>query len=119
LVSVADCAGGSTASWKVLVSTARQLLDAALFSKEHMTHLQALALASVAPVSHRSQDDGQAPVADAQDTENNAKAASKAPRQLKYAALLPEVRMPSYHLQVMTLRRRSPQVLMPERLQES
>lgn len=75
------------------MSTARQLLDAVLFSNEHVVHLQALALASLDPVLRDSQDSENALAADPSHTEHDDKAARKASRQSKYAALLLEVRL--------------------------
>ncbi len=75
------------------MSTARQLLDAVLFSNEHLLHLQALAMASLQPVPPDGQDAEHAPAANAEKPEDNGKAAQKASRQSKYAALLPEVRL--------------------------
>ena len=74
------------------MSTGRQLLDAVLLSNEHMVHLQALALASLDPLSHNSQDDDNAPAADPSNKADDGKAVRKASRRLKYAALLTEVR---------------------------
>ena len=79
-------------SWNALVSTARQLLDVVLFSQEHMTSLQELALSSLPPVS--SETEGQEQKADDAEAHepDDAKATKKAYRHAKYAALLPEVR---------------------------
>ena len=74
------------------MSTARQLLEAVLFSNEHLVPLQALALASLNPVPPDGQDVEHAPALDAEKPEHEGRAAQKAPRQSKYAALLPEVR---------------------------
>ena len=73
------------------MSTGRQLLEAVLFSNEHVVHLQALALASLGPLSRDSQDDGGAPAADPSEAADDGNAVQKASRRLKYAALLPEV----------------------------
>ena len=83
------------------MSTARQLLDAVLFSNEHVVHLQALSLASLDPASRDSQDSESLPASDSSHAEQDVKAAQKASRRVKYAALLLEVRPRSTSIQLL------------------
>jgi hypothetical protein len=85
-------AGGANAASKALISTARQLLDATLFSSEHIGPLQELALSALAPSADGVQQQEHVdPGADAAEKET-AKASEKLHRHSKYAALMPEVR---------------------------
>lgn len=84
-------AGGGSAAGKALITTARQLLDAVLFSSDHIGPLQELALSPLAPSADAAQQQEYADAgADAAD-KDSAKAPEKLPRHSKYAALLPEV----------------------------
>ena len=88
------CAGEGAAgrsSWRALVHAARQLLDAVLFSKDHIGHIQELASASWTGIAHDHAERGEAGKHTALLGAEGALPALRAPRHGKYAALPFEV----------------------------
>ena len=88
------CAGEGAAgrsSWRAIVHAARQLLDAVLFSKDHIGHIQELASASWTGVAHDHAERGEAGEHTALLRAEGALPALRAPRHGKYAALPFEV----------------------------
>ena len=97
-------AGGS--GWRALVHAARQLLDAVVFGKDHMGHIQELASASWTGMSQDGADTGEAGRHTASPAADGALPVLRTPRHGKYAALPFEVRqmMPGIPAMVSTLR---------------